>query len=115
MCLKRYQNKMSDDPENFAAHLDANNKENKTNSKRQQRTKKEQFDMLIDFFRINNESLMDSETFHKSWGELVVALNGIGPPHHTVMEWRRVWSDFKYNKKRKRSDVDFEGFGLKWH
>ena len=86
------------------------NKENKINSKRQQRTKKEQFDLLTKFFMDNNESFMDSDLFQKNWSDLVVDLNGIGPPSHTVVEWRRVWSDFKYNsKKRKRSDFE-EGF-----
>ena len=36
---------------------------------------------------------------------LVMKLNALGPPIRTSMEWRRVWSVFKYNRKRKRSQA----------
>lgn len=36
-----------------------------------------------------------------SWEKLCDELNAIGPPHHSSLVWRRVWTDFKASQKRK--------------
>lgn len=43
-------------------------------------------------------------------GELAGKLNQFGPPKRTSMKWRRVWSVFKYNRKRKRSEHSEHNF-----
>lgn len=74
------------------------------------RTKKEQFQMIISFYEKYNEELINPEQFDKLWNILADELNGIGPPTHTNTEWRRVWTDHKYNRKRKQSsDKALEG------
>lgn len=39
-----------------------------------------------------------------AWEELSAELNQIGPPFHSSIDWRRVWTDFKSNQKRKGHD-----------
>lgn len=45
----------------------------------------------------------DSQTI--AWEELSAELNQIGPPFHSSIDWRRVWTDFKSNQKRKGHEV----------
>lgn len=87
--------------------INERDKENKSKI-RHERTKKEQFDLMIDFYKNNNEELMDRDSFQKLWDELAQKLNVIGPPYHTIFEWKRIWSEHKYNKKRKRVDIAAE-------
>lgn len=46
---------------------------------------------------------MDRDTYMILWDQLAEELNEMGPPTRTSCEWRRVWSVFKYNRKRKRT------------
>lgn len=50
----------------------------------------------------HDEALIDKTTYDLLWENLAANLNDIGPPDHTVSEWRRIWSVHKHNKKRKR-------------
>lgn len=95
-----------------------NEKEN--SSVKQFKTNRQQFEMMSDF--TNGKTNLDlirgfiekvSDTaeesvgkvvFDKLWEKLAVDLNQIGPPKRTSMEWRRAWSLYKYNNKRKRSE-----------
>lgn len=52
----------------------------------------------------NTEEAVGKAVFDNLWDKLAEELNKIGPPNRTSMEWRRVWSVYKYNKKRKRSE-----------
>lgn len=82
-----------------------------TNTMRQPNTTKTQFHIISAFmegslnkfsmFRIttclsicveNNEELIDKETFALLWVDLAARLNDIGPPDHTVLEWKKIWS-----------------------
>lgn len=38
-----------------------------------------------------------------AWDNLTAQLNSIGPPIHSSIAWRKIWSDYKANQKRKRS------------
>ncbi len=78
-------------------------KENLVKS-RSARTKKEQFDLLELFHNENNPELLDTITYNERWNEITMKLNNMGPPEHSRAEWKRVWSEKKYNKKRKRTD-----------
>lgn len=69
---------------------------------RRTKTKKEQLDLIVSFYRSYNEELVNTETFNRLWENLTVQLNCIGPPSHSNSGWRRVWTTYKYNKKRKR-------------
>lgn len=42
----------------------------------------------------------DDSQLH-AWDELSGQLNKIGPPFHSNVDWRRVWTDFKANQKKK--------------
>lgn len=70
---------------------------------RRTKTKKEQLDLIVAFYQSYNEELVNTETFNRLWDDLTVQLNCIGPPNHSNSGWRRVWSTYKYNKKRKRT------------
>lgn len=104
---------MCDSGDNFNKKLEkhSNNdidKENKPKNRRE-RTRKEQFDLIVKFYEKNNEELLHDDIFIELWDELVVNLNSIGPPSHTNIEWKRVWTEHKCNKKRKRLDAVAEG------
>lgn len=103
---------MCDSGDNFnnklEKHSNSDDKENKTKN-RSERTKKEQFHLIVEFYKENNEELLHGDIFLELWNELAVKLNSIGPPNHTNIEWRRVWTEHKYNKKRKRLDAVAEG------
>lgn len=47
-----------------------------------------------------NEQLTDKAVFNNLWQQLSEELNRIGPPSHSGAEWKKVWSDHKYNMKR---------------
>lgn len=51
----------------------------------------------------NNEELVDKETFEHLWVDLAAKLNDIGPPEHTVVEWKKIWSAHKSYRNRRRS------------
>lgn len=72
------------------------------------RTKNLQFDLIADFYSQHNEALIDTTTFERLWNDLTVKLNSVGPPVHSNVEWKRVWSEHKYNKKRKLSSIESE-------
>lgn len=48
----------------------------------------------------HNEGLIEKSTRNLLWQNLAIELNDIGPPDHTVAEWKKIWSQ---NKKRKLS------------
>lgn len=79
--------------------------ENKTDGGKRSRTKPKQFALIADFYEKHNEEFLSKDTFDKLWDELSIQLNLLGPPTHSWQEWKRIWSEHKYNKKRKRSDV----------
>lgn len=91
---------MSDLNENIAGKNDNQVK------RRRARTKKEQLDILSEFHNSYGEVL--SNTHNPKWEELVIKLNSIGPPDNTSNEWKRVWTEHKYNKKRKQTDASHE-------
>lgn len=78
-------------------------KENKGKT-RSPRTKKQQFDLMNAFHNDNNVEIMDTITYNERWNEATVKLNAMGPSQHSSIEWKKVWSERKYNKKRKRTD-----------
>lgn len=41
-----------------------------------------------------------------AWDSLTVELNSIGPPIHSSIACRKVWSDYKANRKRKYSPAN---------
>lgn len=84
------------------------NESDKENQKsRRGRTKKEQLD-LINEFHDNHDEVLNDDTYNQNWNALVVKLNSIGPPSNSSNEWKRVWTEHKYNKKRKRLDAAAE-------
>lgn len=62
--------------------------------------------MIVSFYENHNEELLEPKTIDNLWINLSDKLNDIGPPVHTITEWKRVWTDHKYNKKRKRRSTD---------
>lgn len=50
----------------------------------------------------HKETAMDKQELNELWNNLVEKLNSLGPPTFTNIEWRRKWSIFKYNSKRKK-------------
>ncbi len=48
-----------------------------------------------------NEQSISKDDYDERWVALAEELNKIGPPHRNSYGWRRVWSVFKYNQKRK--------------
>lgn len=68
------------------------------------RTNKQQFDLMYAFHNDNNVEILDTITYNQRWDETTVKLNVMGPPQHSSIEWKRVWSERKYNRKRKRTD-----------
>lgn len=67
------------------------------------RTTKQQFDLMFEFHNENNVEVLDNSTYNQRWNDLTEKLNAMGPPTHLGNEWKRVWSERKYNKKRKRT------------
>lgn len=59
-------------------------------------------DFIFVFWTGNNEELIDKETFGNLWLNLAAKLNDIGPPEHTVVEWKKIWSSHKSYNNRKR-------------
>lgn len=51
----------------------------------------------------NNEGLIGKDSYVALWENLAAQLNDIGPPEHTSIEWKKNWSEHKYNKRRSRS------------
>lgn len=54
-----------------------------------------------DFGKGKRRESIDQLRFDEEWRCLTEDLNAIGPPIRTSMEWRKVWTDFKANKRRK--------------
>lgn len=46
-----------------------------------------------------------SESQERDWDNFIEELNACGPPVHTGKEWRKIWSDWKGNQKRKQLPV----------
>lgn len=59
------------------------------------------FSMLI--FAEYSAKTSTKEVYDQLWDTLSIDLNRIGPPVRNSMEWRRIWSLYKYNQKRKGS------------
>lgn len=53
---------------------------------------------------------MDKNTYNLLWDDLAAKLNDIGPPAHSMTEWKRIWTVHKHYIKRKRliNDSDTE-------
>lgn len=80
---------------------------NAPDSGKRKRTTPEQFDKLISFMQTHPDftkgtSKADEEQ-EIAWNVFTDELNEIGPPVHSSKEWRTVWSQYKANKKRKRT------------
>lgn len=86
--------------------LNDSDKENNVKTRRA-RTKKDQLDLIVEFHNNHNE-MSDINTIDQNWNDLVEKLNSIGPPNNSSNEWKRVWTEHKYNKKRKRVDNEAE-------
>lgn len=71
--------------------------------KRCARTKKDQFELMLSFHNDNNAEVLGTLTYDQRWGDLTKQLNAIGPPNYSGNEWKRIWTERKYNKKRKTS------------
>ncbi|XP_058832484.1 uncharacterized protein LOC131690598 [Topomyia yanbarensis] len=41
--------------------------------------------------------------YNEVWNRLSMELNSLGPPMRSLMEWQKVWTDFKLKTKRKLS------------
>lgn len=89
---------------------------------KQPKTSKEQFSIIaafmdgkivqiltditfINIITANDEETIAKDQYNEMWINLADELNEIGPAKHTSVEWRRIWSTHKYNKKRKTSKV----------
>lgn len=55
---------------------------------------------LLGKIPVYNENITGKSILDELWETLAVELNEMGPPIRTAMQWRRVWSVFKYNTKR---------------
>ncbi|KAJ6639304.1 hypothetical protein Bhyg_12048 [Pseudolycoriella hygida] len=42
------------------------------------------------------------------WNELTMKLNEIGPPVRSAKEWRKVWSNYKYQNKKRHISTRFK-------
>lgn len=76
--------------------------------KRSSKTKPLQYRKL-QFFMQNHPDFTKGKanpTQLSDWEKLCVELNAIGPPQHSSIDWRRVWTDFKASHKRMLSSED---------
>ncbi|TMW46635.1 hypothetical protein DOY81_008285, partial [Sarcophaga bullata] len=71
------------------------------------KTTNEQFDLLKSEMSVHLAAARgygmgaDRATVDAEWREIVEKLNAIGPPHRSLTEWKKVWSDIRLrNKKR---------------
>lgn len=71
--------------------------------KRSSKTTPLQYQKLKEFMQTHMDFTRgkadDSQTL--AWEDLSAELNRIGPPFHSSIDWRRVWTDFKSNQKKK--------------
>lgn len=99
---------------------DGSDKENLRKS-RSQKTTKEQYEKIVAFThsknkqiefdnkqvtivycKVHSEELISTDELDLLWNNLTVELNSIGPPTHSMAEWKQLWSKHKYSEKRKR-------------
>lgn len=62
---------------------------------------------------VYNEDSTGKSTLDGLWENLAIELNVIGPPIRTALQWRRVWSIYKYNSKRSESKISISGPSIK--
>ncbi|XP_073823692.1 uncharacterized protein [Musca autumnalis] len=73
-------------------------------------TSTEQFDLLKHEMLLKPEAAMgychgvDRAKVDAQWKEIVEKLNALGPPHRTVAEWKKVWSDVRLRTKKRISE-----------
>ncbi|KAJ6650175.1 hypothetical protein Bhyg_05420 [Pseudolycoriella hygida] len=65
---------------------------------KQPKTTNKQIKKIIDTMQ-ENEKLEFTDVM---WSDLSNELNELGPPIHSIKEWRKVWSNYKYNHKKSR-------------
>ncbi len=84
------------------------NRDPKTKRKRSTKINHNQIEKLIKF-DANNSSSAGFVNKTKSWENLMSELNLLGPPSHTVDEWKRVLSQYKTNSKKKKATQESNG------
>ncbi|KAG4070682.1 hypothetical protein HA402_013602 [Bradysia odoriphaga] len=83
------------------------------NPVKQPNTKPQQMNRIIEFADDLSSKQLTKSEYSSQWEVLARELNDIGPPEHTGLEWRRIWtahkSNIKYNKKKRaKSDSSEE-------
>lgn len=58
--------------------------------------------MMI-MFKVNDEAVLGKETFAVLWDGLTLELNQLGPPTRTSSQWKKVWTEYRYNHDGRRS------------
>lgn len=54
-----------------------------------------------DFGKGKRKETIENLRLDEEWKMLTDELNAIGPPSRSSFDWRKVWTDFKANKKRR--------------
>lgn len=77
---------------------------------RRTKTNPAQFQKLIAYMRYNGDFNRDSRRpdpttpfrIDDQWDGITAELNAIGPPFRTNAQWRRAWTVYKSNKRRRK-------------
>ncbi|XP_037025666.1 uncharacterized protein LOC119067035 [Bradysia coprophila] len=72
---------------------------------RQPNTKPHQMNRIIKFAEELAGKNLTKEECSSCWDTLATELNKTGPPAHTALEWRRIWTAHKSNEKYKAKRV----------
>lgn len=99
-----------------AQENNTDNSKSTESKKLRARTTPAQFQKLIAFMRCNadfntGKQLGTSDLVRRdnAWNVLTAALNDIGPPIRTSAQWRRAWTVFKSNKRRRQAAIEANG------
>lgn len=49
--------------------------------------------------------MIEKDKYSLLWQTLAEELNSIGPPRNSVEKWKRVWSVFKYNNRKRLPSI----------
>lgn len=114
---KEYDEYLDDDSETERTE-ENRTKNSKSTKKPRAKTTRAQFQKLIAFMRCHsdfnkgkppNKETAETLRIDDAWNILIAELNAIGPPIRTSPEWRRAWTNFKSNKRRRQAANEANG------
>lgn len=59
-----------------------------------------------DFHKGKRPDSAETLRIDDAWNILTAELNALGPPIRTSPEWRRAWTDYKSNKRRREAAME---------